>query len=735
MIKYKSLRYGLQFYGIRYDDYMKGFTIILIALLSLCFVASSNAQWNNPHQNTKSNTRYGAFISAPKTLDPARAYSSDEWAIIGNIYEPPLQYDFFKRPYALTPLTTTTMPSVTYYDADNHVLPSDTDPKKVAYSIYDIYLKPHIYYAPHPAFAKNKQGQYLYFNLTAAQLDDINRLADFKQSGTRELTAADYVYEIKRLADPALNSPVFGLMSQHLYGFSDYRAALRKVLAEQPTTPGVQPYIDLRQYPLSAAKVIDRYHYQIKIKGVYPQFIYWLSMPFFAPVPWEADRFYANPELQEKNITLSWYPVGTGPYQLTENNPNRQMVLTRNPNFHQEYYTGPGVDHGKPLPFVDKFIMSLDKEAIPRWNKFLQGYYDKSAISPDNFDQAIRMQNGKPLLTPALNQQGIHLDTEVSPSIFYIGFNMQDPVVGGYSEQQQKLRQAISIVLNYEDYIYLFLNGRGQVAHGPIPPGIFGYRPLPEGINQYVYTWEKDHAVRRSLAEAKKLLAEAGYKNGINPKTGRPLIINFDVASGSGPDDQTYFRWLRKEFAQLGIKLNIRATQYNRFQDKVRNGNAQLFAWGWHADYPDPENFLALLYGPNGKVKFGGENAVNYENAEFDALYKQVRTMPNGPERQAKIDRILQIVQQDSPWIWGFYPVQYTLSHAWNAKRPLHALSNNTLKYEKLDYQLRAQKLEEWNTPQLWPLWLLLIVIVGIVVLLIGLYWLRLQRPNVKRLK
>src|SRR3990167_9792520 len=111
-------------------------------------------------------------------------------------------------------------------------------------------------------------------------------------------------------------------MNNYIVGFPEYSAQLQKVELPEKAT-----FLDLRRYPLAGVKVIDRYHYQITIKGVYPQFIFWLAMTFFSPMPWEADAFYSQPGLIEKNITLNTYPVGTGPYLLEENNPNKQIVL------------------------------------------------------------------------------------------------------------------------------------------------------------------------------------------------------------------------------------------------------------------------------------------------------------------------------------------------------------------------------------------------------------------------
>lgn len=720
---------------------------ILIALLLPWVSTIANAMvLNNPHDNNlEQNIRYGAFIGMPKTLDPARSYSNDESLFTAQIYEPPLQYHFLKRPFTLVPLTATQMPVVTYYDAQGQVLPFNTDPSQVAYSTYDIYIKPGIYYQPHPAFAKDAKGNYLYHRLTLQDVRNVHTLQDFPHTGTRELTADDYVYQIKRLAHPALSSPILGVMISHIVGLERYAKTLQHAF-HQLSIKNKAPYLDLRQYPLEGVKAIDRYHYQIKIKGIYPQFQFWLAMPFFAPVPWEADYFYSQPGMADSNITMDWYPVGTGPYLLAENNPNRQMVLERNPNFRGEKYPSEGApgdkengylnDAGKQMPFVHKFVFSLDKESIPRWNKFLQGYYDKSGISADSYDQAIKVDpSGKPHLTAELKKKGIELRTTVSPSLFYIGFNMLDDVVGGYSEQQRKLRQAISIAIDYEEYIAIFMNGRGIPAQSPIPPGIFGYQSGPNGIDNVIYFWDGKKAVRRPLEEAKKLLAEAGYPGGRNPKTGEALILNYDVASTGNPDDKSQLDWMRKQFAKLGIKLNIRNTQYNRFQDKVRRGDVQIFSFGWLADYPDPENFLFLLYGPNGKVKYGGENSANYSNPEFDKLFNQMKNMPNGPERQAIIDKMLQIIREDNPWFWGVHPIDFVLSHSWNRPSKPHGVANNILKYERFDVSARAKLISSWNEPITWPLWLLLGFVVILMIPLSITYWLRERKPTVRRSK
>jgi ABC-type transport system substrate-binding protein len=696
----------------------------VIVLAALLVAGCSDQPWNSPYppQQAGRNILYSSFNERPNHLDPAQSYSSNEVVFTGQIYEPPLQYHFLKRPYQLEPLTVTRMPEPYYLDAAGQRLPDNAAVERIAYSVYDLEIKPGIRYQPHPAFARGPDGEYLYHHIDESDLASVNSLSDFKQTGTRELTAADYVYQIKRLAHPHLHSPIFGLMSDYIVGLRDYAKTLKAAVE----SPGAAAFLNLNDYPLEGAEVIDRYHYRIKLHGKYPQFRYWLAMPFFAPVPWEADVFYSRPGMKDRNITLDWYPVGTGPYMLTVNNPNLQMVMERNPNFHGETYPTEGApgdaeaglleDAGKPLPLVDTVIFSLEKENIPLWNKFLQGYYDSSGINSDSFDQAIQIGSaGDISLTPELKRKGIKLNTAVSASIFYMGFNMQNPVVGGDSERARLLRQAIAIAMDYEEYISIFNNGRGIAAQGPLAPGIFGYVGGRAGINPYVYDWGKHGPQRKPIAYAKKLLAEAGYPDGRDLQSGKPLVLYLDTPAG-GPDDSARLSWLRKQFAKLDIQLQIRDSDYNRFQDKMRKGTAQIFQWGWNADYPDPENFLFLLYGKNSKVEHNGENAANYVNPEYDRLFEKMTNMDNGPQRQALIDRMVEILRHDAPWVFGFHPKQFALYHQWYHNAKTNLMANNTLKYRRIDPDLRQQLRRAWNPPVLWPLGLLLLLLVLLVI-------------------
>ncbi len=704
-----------------------GFILLLLILLAGC----DDKPLNHPYPSENDETRvfYSHFTGRPKTLDPARSYSVDEALFTGQIYEPPLQYHYLKRPYLLTPLTAARMPVITYLNAKGDPLPKDADETQIAYSMYEITLQPGIQYQPHPGFAKDHQGQYRYHTLSKKEAATQQALVDFDETDSRELTADDYVYQIKRLAHPATQSPIFGFMENHIIGFTEYQQLLQQAYEEN-----TNHFFDLRKYDFPGVEVVDRYTYRIYLKGKYPQFIYWLAMHFFAPIPWEVDYFYSQSGMEQHNLGFDWYPVGTGPYLLSENNPNRRMTLQKNPNFRGEYYPQEGeledeskgllTLSGTLLPIVDKFVFTLEREAIPRWNKFLQGYYDQSGIATDSFDEAIQIDAlGKPELTSSIAEKSITLKTSIDPSVYYLGFNMLDPVVGGASERARKLRLAIAVALDFEEYISIFLNGRAVVANGLVPPGVFGYRSGKGGMNQKIYEFKNNKIKRRSLAYAKRLLLEAGYANGIDPKTQQPLILNYDAIGGAQANERAQFNWMRKQFAKLGIELYVKSTHYNRFREKIRTGNSQIYMWGWSADYPDPENFLFLLYGPNGKVSHGGENTSNYHNAEFDSLFKKMKGMDNTSERQVIIDKMREIIQGDSPLVFAYHPKSFTLYHQWVSPRKFSGIINNGLKYVDIDMEKRQSQRKQWNQSNFWPLLFLLGIFVAVLIPVVYRFW------------
>lgn len=688
--------------------------------LAILMGACTRDAVNSPYEGDAAgrNVLYTAFAQrSPKYLDPASSYSVDETPFTYSIYDPLYQYEYLERPYKLIPKAAALVAVPAYFDKNGGRLPDDAPGESVSYSLYDIPIKKGVLFQPHPAFARDAEGRYDYWPLKSGELEGKYGIPDFAKTGTRELTAQDYVYAFRRLASPRVVSPAFSVLAEHIAGMRDYGARLKQINA----TNDKNTWLDLRDEGFDGVQALDAHTLRIKVLGKYPQFKYWLAMTFTAPIPWEVDRFYSQSGMAEHNLSLNTWPVGTGPYMLVESITNRRHVLARNPNFRGDPYpcTGaPGdaaagllADCGKPTPFIDRIVMSLEKESVPLMGKFLQGYYDIPEAGGSSYGVAMQVAAGDSAEKAALyKDHGLQLLTSTEAQIYYFGFNWLDPVVGkGDTPQQQeknrKLRQAISIAFDWEQYVSIFLNGQAQVAQGPIPPGVPGYQELPAGMNKSVYVSEHGQAVRRPLDEARRLLAEAGYPDGRDAATGQPLVLHFDSAGGLGSN--ATLDWMRRQLRALNIELEVRATDYNRFQEKMSRGSTQMFMWGWVADYPDAENFLFLLYGPNAKAAKGGENASNYENPEFDRLFEQMRFLDDGPEKDAVIHKMASIVQADMPWMFGYFPKSGGAYQAWVRNAKPTQMVRNTLQYYRIEPGMREAGIRAWNRPVWWPLWLL----------------------------
>ena len=510
---------------------------------------------NNPYPDADSTRKvlYSSFASPHRTLDPAEAYNVSAHKVTGLVYGTLLEYHFLKRPYTLIPGLATAV-AVSEPLADGRVR-------------YRFNLRKGVMFAPDPAFELNGQGR-----------------------DTREATMHVVAYQLMRLADPALEVQVREPFSR-IEGFREFSAALS---ARRDDDPSFADKTARAQYAalggMKGVHVDGPYALTVVLREPYPQILYWFAMEFTTPVAWEAVETYDGAEDRDH---FSDHPVGTGPYRIALYDKRSRIIFEQNPNWYGlSDPSAPGAHYprdgspgdaenglldpetiGKPLPFIERIEMRFEKEGIPFFNKFLQGYYDAAGIIKESFDQVVQSDR----LTPEMADRGIRLQKGLSPGIFYLGFNLEDDTIGNPGgERARTLRQAMSLAVDSEKWIELFLNGRGVPAQTPIPPAIAG---APPGYaNPYRQV---------DLERARALLAKAGYPDGVDPATGKPLRLTFDVyevSSGSRPERQYFV----DEWRKIGIDVELASTTYNEFQSKVNRGAYQIYFWVGPRTIPIP---------------------------------------------------------------------------------------------------------------------------------------------------
>ncbi|NLF61555.1 MAG: ABC transporter substrate-binding protein [Lentisphaerae bacterium] len=698
--------------------------IPLAILLCLGLALFTNDPW--PADLADSNTFFTSYASSIKSLDPAVSYYVHEGQILDCIVEMPLAYDYLARPYRLTPMLADAVPVPAYFDRQGRPLPGDPPAEQVGKAEYVIALKPGIRYQAHPCFAVRPDGSPRYRQIRPADLRGLTSPYQLPEAATRELRAEDFKVALTRLCDPRLASPVYSTLASFISGMAECSQLIREDilrLEEDARRDGrdvdSHPVLpDYRALPLAGIEVLDDQSFKIILSRKYPQLTYWLAMHFFAPIPWEALVFYQEPAVIDARLSFQNWPIGTGAYRMAVCRPEDRIILERNHDFRFDPYPSQGspedtaagllADAGRPTPFIDRLYFQFERESIPNWIKFLQGYYDDSGIPNDMFDAAVAMNpNGDLGLSDDMQARGIRLTTAVAPTIFYFGFNMLDSVVGGLAPERQKLRQAISIVLDYQEFIDIFRNGRGIPAQGIIPPGIYGSETGLASVNPFIDRWDevRQRPTRRPLEDARRLLAEAGYPNGIG-SDGAPLRLYLDHAKAGDSSFKAQFQWLKNCFQHLGIDIQERPSDLNRWRNKLNTGNWQIiFNKGWLADYPDPENFLFLFYGPNATAKTQGRGAnyVNYESPDFDRVFKKMETMADGEERLELIRQANRILQEHAPCCWGFHPTDFTLTHGWLKNYKPHQMGKTFMKYRRIDNAARSAAQQAWNSPQRWP--------------------------------
>ena len=588
-------------------------------------------------------TTFRALPDEPRSLDPHVSYDVIGTAVLALVYEGLLEYHPFKSdPYELRPCVATAMPE-RVNNPDGTVT-------------YTFHLKKGVLFHDDPCFPGGRG---------------------------REMTADDFVFSFKRIADPKSECPVSSVFQANVVGMAEAYDVARK--AERFDYNAALP----------GAKAVDAHTFQLLLKKPNPQILYWLAMQFTVPVPKEAVDYYDG-QMHEgvQRDQFKFHPVGTGPFRLAEWKRRSLIRLVRNEHYNATVFPESGWPAsedarfkpyiGASLPQVDEVQFSIIREAIPYWVLFKQGYLDSFVVSKDVFNSVLSVAH---TLTPEYAARGVQLGKLVEPSTFYFLFNMEDPVVG----KNAGLRRAIGTVYDEDLANEIFSNGVDVNAQQLLPLGTFGYNPNAK------HPW-KQHDVER----ARKLIAEAGYPGGINPKTGKPLELQLALTADSAGSRQMA-EFEKRQIEQLGITVKVIENTWEKQQEAMDRGTYQLTPTGWNLDYPDPENFFMLFYSKNIPPK--GNNQSRYSNPEFDALYEKMQVLENTPERMEIIKRMNAILEEDCPVVPLFHNVAYALYQPWAPRFASNMFLNNGPKYIDVNVPLREAKRAEWNRRTYVPLW------------------------------
>ena len=528
------------------------------------------------------------FQAAESGFDPVKVSDYYSGTVIEAIFDPLLTYDYLARPAKLIPNVAESLP----------VISDDA-------RTYTLKIKPGIYFTDDPAFKGRR----------------------------RELTARDYAYSIKRFLDPRNRSPYAFLFEGKIVGLDELAALAKKTdrFNYDAEIPGLE--------------TPDRYTIRIRLKETDFNFSHVLAFSLSGAVAREVIEAYGD--------DTNSRPVGTGHFLLKSYTRSSKIVLEANPGYRGKVWDFvPGEDpvekdiaarmKGKTLPQIDRVEISIMEETQSRWLAFLGGQTD---LEYQLWEVAPNFMTADGKLKPEFAKRGIRLDRSVDPEITYTYFNMHETIgnqpnpVAGLGKERIALRRAIAMAYNVDDQIRVIRKGQAVRAQFPVPPGVAGHDPRYRSGIPY------------SPQLANALLDKFAYKRGPDgyrtQPNGTPLVIRY--SSTPTERDRQFDELMKRSMDSIGIRLEIHK---DRFPELIKLENqCRLMMRGaaWIADYPDGDNFMQLLYGPNR----GQSNNACYRSAEFDRRYEKSRLMPDGPERNTLYREMTRLMEVHTVWIMG----------------------------------------------------------------------------------
>jgi ABC-type transport system substrate-binding protein len=569
-----------------------------------------------------------AFPIAETGFDPAQVSDLYSRTVIAGIFEAPLAFDFLARPFKMKPVTLADLPTV----SDNATR-------------FTFRVKPGIYFADDSAFKGVK----------------------------RELVAQDYVYSLKRHYDPITKSPnLYRLEGVKILGLTELRNKI--MAAKQPF-----PY----DTEVEGLRALDRYTFEIKLAEPSPRFHQEaLTDPgSFGAVAREVVEFYGDKIME--------HPVGTGPFKLAEWRRSSRIVLARNPGFREMFYDeeAPADDarsvaiakamKGKRIPMLDRVEISIIEETQPRWLSFLNRQTDFMDRLPNEFSNVAIPNN---VIAPNLAKQGISMEQAplVDATLASL-FNQDNPVVGGYTPDKVALRRAISLAYNSEEEVRVVRRNQAVLAQSAVAPLTYGYNP------QF-----KSEMSVFDVARAKALLDLYGYvdKDGDgwrDQPDGKPLILQ--LATQPDQASRQLVELWEKSMKAINIRITFKTAKWPENLKASKAGKLMMWGVAWSASSPDGDTFLALAYGPN----IGGANHARFNLPAFNQLYLQQSQMPDGPERQAVMEKASKLMVAYVPYKISGHRIATDLMHPWVIGYRRNPFVRDFFKYVDIDTDVLAK--------------------------------------------
>jgi ABC-type transport system substrate-binding protein len=541
-------------------------------------------------------------------MDPAVASDIATLQLLENVFDPLLRYDYLARPVQLRPNTTTAMPEVS---GDGLT--------------YTFQIRPGQYFTSDPAFKGVK----------------------------REVTAADYVYSLKRLYDPANKSPWLWLFDGKIAG----DAVLKNKFSYDTPFAGLQ--------------ATGRYTLRIELSAPDPNFLFYVATAATGVVAREVVEAYPG--------QVGNHPVGSGPFYVGEWKRSDKIVLYANRDSTAVFHSVPASDpesqamaaqlEGKRLPLVDKVEVKVMEEYQSRVLGFLGGELDVIEQVPESMSDMV-LQGGK--LKPALAQQGIRYAPFPVLQTYYMWMNVADPQLGGYSKERVALRRAIALSYNAQEDVSLLKKGLAIAAQSPLPPNVLGYDPAYRSPVSY------------DPALANALLDRFGYgKRDPDGMRRAPdgkvltLTMHTEASTVGRLRDELW----RKSLTSIGVRVRFKSDKKGEIIKASRLGTVQMFETNWLADFPDGDNYFQLLYGPNS----GRANYARFDLPAYNERYEKARRLSDSPERQRLYGEMNQLIHAYNPWVPLTHPLSADLSQPWLKYYKRHPVEMTNWRYLDVD--------------------------------------------------